>query len=87
VSDHAQHQEAVALARLEVQSTQRYLGVAREQAENAIAAVHNAVGQVVGVESARNAYENIAAVSEALPELIAKCEVSKQELTRYLGGF
>jgi hypothetical protein len=87
VSDQQQHQDAVNLARLEVQSTMRYLGVAREQAENAVAAVNNAVGQLVSVESARNAFEYIGAVSEAIPELIAKCEVSIQELTRYQGGF
>lgn len=87
MTDQERHQEAVYAARLEIQSLQRYIGVAREQAENAMAAVHNAVGQVVGVESARHAYENTAAVGEALPELIAKCEIALQELTRYMGGF
>lgn len=82
------HHESVAFAQAEIDALANRLMAAEEKAEEALAAVVQAVGEEPDTESGRIAYEWTAMLrAERIPELIRFTENIKAELLRYGGGF
>ena len=88
MSDHYAHQAAVNAALAEVEELRNRLAHAAEQAELTAGAINNAIGDQLNIESARNAWESVAATLERLnTEIIPLTTQATFELERYRGGF
>lgn len=87
MSDHYQHQQAVAAARAELQEYRNRLAAAAEKAEEVLGMINNAVGEQHLVESARNAFEMVAASQQRAHEALQAATQADFELQRYQGGF
>lgn len=86
-SGFQQHQEAIDAAFSAAIALEERVQLLAQEHDHLRQMLINAVGEVPGPESARNATNAARIIGDKLDEIFAQCAIIGAELTRYQGGF